>query len=189
MSGTLFIDACVMRDVSRTERLAQELISRLDCDPVETIILEDAGIDGLDSKTLEFRNECISKGDFSDPMFDHAKKVLDADTVIIAAPFWESSFPATLKAYLERISVPRLTYRYNERGIPEGNCHARLYYVTTRGGPLPDEGDLGLAIIKNTCHAFGITDIRVLSANALDIVGNDVEAILQDAISRIQDII
>ena len=46
-----------------------------------------------------------------------------------------------------------------------------------------------LAGVIIALNSFGITDIRVLSANALDIVGNNVEAILQDAISRIPDII
>ena len=35
----------------------------------------------------------------------------------------------------------------------------------------------------------GIKDVRILSANALDIVGNDPEAIINDAISRIDRIL
>ena len=188
MPGTLFINACVRRGTSRTDRLARALLSALG-GGFEEVVLETSDVRGLDSASLERRDSSIASGDFSDPMFDRAKRFMDADTVVVAAPFWESCFPATLKAYLEEVSVPRLVYRYNEHGIPEGNCRCTLYYVTTRGGPVPDEGDLGLMVIRETCRVFGITDVRVLSASGLDIVGNDVEAILSEAIERIPGLV
>ena len=43
-------------------------------------------------------------------MFDLAKQFAEADEVIIAAPFWDLSFPAALKQYFEQINV---------LGIPE----------------------------------------------------------------------
>lgn len=189
MTGILYIDSCVLRETSRTERLAQALLDSLGRDDVETVVLEEAGIEGMDSAGLERRNRFIEADDFSDPMFDHAKKLLDADIIVISAPFWESCFPNTLKSYLEAVSIPRLTYRYNEMGMPVGNCHATVYYITTRGGPATDEEDLGLAIIRRTFWAFGTTDVRVLSASNLDIVGNDVEVILAEAMGRIPGIL
>lgn len=189
MTGTLYIDACIRRDTSRTEYLAGELISALGDTDVETIILESAGIPPLNTDMLDRRDAFIASDDFSDPMFDHAKRFKDADTIVIAAPYWELSFPSTLKAYFENISVPRLTYRYDENGIPRGLCRARLFYVTTRGGPTTDDEDLGISIIRGLCRMYGIEDMRVLSASSLDIVGNDVDAILSDAVSRIPGII
>ena len=109
MSGTLYVDACFNRDTFRTERLAQALLGALGDTDVETILLEDAGIRGLDSESSLNRGaRAVSDMDFSDPMFDNAKKFLDADTIVIASPFWESCFPSTLKAYLETVSVLRL---------------------------------------------------------------------------------
>lgn len=189
MTGTLYIDACVHRDTSRTEYLAGELISALGDTDVETIILESAGIPPLNTDMLDRRDAFIASDDFSDPMFDHAKRFKDADTIVIAAPYWELSFPSTLKAYFENISVPRLTYRYDESGIPRGLCRARLFYVTTRGGPTTDDEDLGISIIRGLCRMYGIEDMRVLSASSLDIVGNDVDAILSEAVSHIPEVI
>lgn len=188
MSGLLFIDACVRRETSRTERLAKGLLEALGGD-FETVVLETAGIKGLDSKDVAIRDEARVSGDFSHPMFDHAKRFIEADTVVIAAPFWESCFPSTLKSYLEAISVPRLTYRYNEQGIPVGNGHARVFYVTTRGGPVTDDRDLGYMVVSDTCRSCGATDVRILSASGLDIVGNDVEAIMDEALSRIPEVV
>ena len=54
---------------------------------------------------------------------------------MIAAPFWDLSFPASLRQYLEQVNVPGITFRYTEEGIPVSLCRARrLYYVTTAGG-------------------------------------------------------
>ena len=189
MTGTLYIDACVRRDTSRTEYLAGELISALGDTDVETIVLESAGIPPLNTDMLDRRDAFIASDDFSDPMFDHAKRFIEADTVVIAAPFWESCFPSTLKSYLEAISVPRLTYRYNEQGIPVGNGHARVFYVTTRGGPVTDDRDPGYMVVSDTCRSCGATDVRILSASGLDIVGNDVEAIMDEALSRIPEVV
>lgn len=189
MSGTLYVDACFNRDTSRTERLAQALLDALGDKDFETVVLEDAGIRGLDSESLNMRNKAVMDMDFSDPMFDHARKFLDADTIVIAAPFWESCFPSTLKAYLEVVSVPRLCYRYTEFGGTVGNGHARIFYVTTRGGPASDAEDLGFEVVKATGRLFGDDDVRILSASGLDIIGNDVEAILAEAVGRIPDII
>lgn len=189
MGKVLYIDACVRRERSRTERLAQRLLSELGHEDVETIVLENAGIMGMDSESLDRRDRFIAEGDFSDPMFDHAKRFMEADVVVIAAPFWESSFPSTLKAYLEVISIPRLVYRYNEKGYPEGNCNGRVFYVTTRGGPVTDDQDLGARILEVSMKTYGMKSFDVISANNLDIVGNDVDAILDDAMSRIPSII
>ena len=189
MVKVLYIDACVRRGTSRTERLAQRLLSELGCDDVHTIVLEEAGIQGMDSATLDRRDRFIAEGDFSDPMFDHAKRFMEADIVVIAAPFWESCFPCTLKAYLEAISIPRLVYRYSDAGYPVGNCNGRVFYVTTRGGPVTDEDDLGARILETSMTTYGMRSFDIVSASNLDIIGNDVEAILEDAMSRIPSII
>ena len=49
-------------------------------------------------------------------MFDLAKQLISADHVVIGAPYWDLSFPARLKIYLERCSVDKLTFLYDENG-------------------------------------------------------------------------
>ena len=77
-----------------------------------------------------------------DAAFARARQFgVDADRIVIAAPFSASSYPASLKANIQDIDVVGILYRYGERG-PVGLCNAdKLAYVTTRGGMLPDEAD------------------------------------------------
>ena len=101
---------------------------------------------------------------------------------MIAAPYWDLSFPAALKQYLEQINVVGITFRYTETGIPLGLCNAkRLYYVTTAGGGFaPDEYGFGYieALARNY---YGIQDLRLIKAVGLDIYGADVGEIMKAA--------
>lgn len=78
----------------------------------------------------------LKDGKFDDPMFRYAKQFANADEIVVAAPFWDLSFPAKLKIYLEQIAVAGITFRYTN-GRPTGLCKAKkLTYITTSGGPI-----------------------------------------------------
>jgi len=184
----LLIDACV-RPESRTRPLAQQLAQRLAAqtdDAVETLHLYEAGLPAMDEATLAHRSACCTTGDFSKPYFRFAKQFAAADRIVIAAPFWDLSFPAALKQYIEAICITGLTFRYSEAGIPIGLCRAqKLYYVTTAGGPI-FEPAFGYGYIQMLAQAmFGIPECACLKAENLDIVGSDVDAILAQARAEI----
>lgn len=176
----LFINACV-RKCSRTKKLAKRLLSRIN-EPFEEVRLEDAEFPVVDEKFLDARDGLIRKGDFCDPMFVLSRQFAAADEIVIAAPFWDLSFPASLKQYIEQINVVGITFRYTPEGIPEGLCKAkRLTYITTAGGDyFPEE--YGFGYIKALAQNFyGIKDVRLIKATGLDIVGADEEEILNKA--------
>ena len=177
----LYIDACV-RTESRTRSLAQHLLQLMaqqtgDC--IETLRLYESALPAMDEATLERRSALCTAGDFSDPYFRFAKQFAAADRIVIAAPFWDLSFPAILKQYLETICITGLTFRYSEAGIPVGLCRAqKLYFVTTAGGPI-FEPAFGYGYIRALAQTmFGIPDCVCLKAENLDIAGNDADAIL-----------
>lgn len=177
----LFVNSCV-REGSRTEKLARALLAKLGGEYTE-VNLEREGLIPLDGKTLEKRNRLIAAGDYSDPMFRYARQFRDADTVVIAAPFWDMTFPASLKTYLEHLCVIGLVSRYTDAGIPEGMCRAqKLYYVTTSGGPcVPDFGFGQIDVLAK--QYFGIPETELIRAEFLDIAGNDADAIVDRAIA------
>lgn len=111
-------------------------------------------------------------------MFDYAKQFASADTIVIAAPYWDLSFPALLKTYFENIYITGIVSEYDENGLPHGLCRANeLYYVTTAGGPYDPTYSYGYveSLAKNF---FGISTTHLVKAEMLDIVGNDAEEIL-----------
>ena len=174
----LFINACV-RKKSRTKRLADLFLAKRN-KPFQEIRLQEVEFPVFDEEFLKRRDRLIMEQDFSNPMFDLARQFADADDIVIAAPFWDLSFPAALKQYFEQINVLGVTFLYTPEGMPKGLCRAKsLTYITTAGGnAVPEE--FGFGYVKALAQNFyGIPDVRLIKAEGLDIVGADTEAILQ----------
>ena len=173
----LFINACV-RSESRTRRLADRLLAKLNR-PYEELRLDKIGFPFTDEEFLKMRDRLISGREFNNVLFDQARKFAEAETIVIAAPYWDLSFPAALKQYFEQINVVGITFKYTEEGIPMGLCKAqKLFYVTTAGGGFAPQ-EYGFGYVKALAQNFyGIQDVRSVVATGLDINGADVEAIL-----------
>ncbi len=182
----LFVNACVRKE-SRTKRIADSLLQRLS-GPVKELNLSETDFPVTDEAFLKHRDELIAGSDFGDPMFNLARQFSEADKIVIAAPFWDLSFPASLKQYFEQINVTGITFYYTNEGIPKGLCSATdLYYVTTAGGNyFPEE--YGFGYVKSLAQGFyGIQNVRLIRALGLDIAGADTERIVQDTINSIGD--
>ena len=184
----LFVDSTVRED-SRTRRLAERLVSRLKDDEVRVLHLEDERLRPFDARTLAQRTRAIEAGLWNSPLLSKATEFAAADQIVVAAPFWDLSFPSLLKTYIEWISVLGVVFRYSDDGRPVGLCRARrLFYVSTSGGPAETD-PFGFGYVEALAKSFwGIPDVRRIAATGLDIVGADVKAILQEAESEIDKI-
>lgn len=184
--GVLLINACV-RQGSRTLALARHALKRLG-GVVEEVDLSREDLPVMDREHLAERTEKTAKGDFTDPMFRFARQFAAADEIVVAAPYWDLSFPAVLKAYLESVNIPGITFEYGEDGVPRGLCRARrLLYVTTSGGPVVSD-EPGYGYLRLLCTAFyGIQDTLCFKAEGLDVEGADVEGILSECRRRIDE--
>ncbi len=181
----LYIDVCVRGD-SRTRELGEALLSRLGGDVVRVNIGE-MKFDITDEAFLKQRDSLIAKRMFDDDSFKLARQFAKADTIVIAAPYWDLSFPAALKQYIEKINVLGITFEYSAEGYPIGLCKAKkLYYVMTAGGNYVPE-EFGYGYIKALAENFyGIKEVRLIKATGLDIFGNNPEEIMAEAISGIE---
>ena len=184
----LFINACVRKE-SRTRRLADRILSKLN-QPFKEVCLQEKQFPVVDEAFLAMRDRLISEGDFENPVFDLAREFAEAETVVIAAPYWDLSFPAALKQYFEQINVVGISFQYTEDGIPVGLCKAnRLFFVTTAGGCYAPE-EFGFGYIKALAqNYYGISDIRLFKAVGLDLIGADVEGIMRSAEESIADMV
>ena len=162
----LFINACVRKN-SRTLVLAKSVIQDMNGE-VEELDLNLEKIEPLDRELLERREVLIKDGELDDPMFRYAKQFSMADEIVIAAPFWDLSFPAKLKLYFEQITVSGITFKYTN-GKPSGLCRAKsLTYVTTSGGPIFE--DFGYTYVKALAKSFyGIEKTKTVRITNLDV--------------------
>ena len=162
----LFISACVRKD-SRTLVLAKNVMKDIKGEIIE-LNLNLENIEPLNTELLEKRDSLIKDGKLDDSMFRYARQFAQADEIVIAAPFWDLSFPAKLKIYLEQITVSGITFKYMD-GRPKGLCKAKkLTYVTTSGGPIFD--DFGYTYVKTLAQKFyGIEKAEAVRAMNLDV--------------------
>ena len=176
----LFINACV-RTESRTRRLTDKLLAKLG-EPFTEVRVQEIPFPVVDEAFLRERDRLSAAGAFDNPIFALARQFAGAETIVIAAPYWDLSFPAALKQYFEQINVVGVSFDYTPEGVPVGSCRAkRLFYVTTAGGTyVPEEFGFGYVrvLAQNYC---GIRDVRKIEAVGLDVDGADVEAILNAA--------
>ncbi len=174
----LYVNACVRKD-SRTNELAQYALRKLRGN-IDEINLDFEKIAPLYKEQLELRDSLIQDKNYNHPMFKYAKQFANADIVLVSAPYWDLSFPAILKTYIENINVNGITFSYSEKGYPVSLCKAKkLIYITTAGGPIISD-DFGFGYIKSLAENFyGIKDITYIKAEGLDVWGANIQEILE----------
>lgn len=190
MKKLLYINACV-REESRTDFLSRKVLEKALNQANESgqeVTIKELYIGNMDlqpltKERLEKRTELGNCGNFSDPMFDLAKEFAQADEIVVGAPYWDLSFPASLKVYIENICVTGITFRYSEEGYPIGLCKGKkLTYVTTAGGHI-GQFNFGYDYVKTIAQGmFGIGEVELVKAEGLDIFGADVEGIIKEAV-------
>ncbi|WP_295616415.1 NAD(P)H-dependent oxidoreductase [uncultured Intestinimonas sp.] len=193
MARLLFVDACVRGERSRTLKLARRFLEAYRrAHPEDEIVERDLMEERLEPQypeVLAERDALWEAGRLEEPMFAPARQFAAADKIVLAAPFWDLSYPAILKIYLERISVTNITFGYDESGRSVGLCRAeKLLFITTRGGdfsrPETSWMESGGGHIRALCAMYGIPSFQLLCAEGLDDVRNDKDALMARALDR-----
>ena len=182
----LFIDGCVSQrgPASRTRALSGAFLSAFQAAhpeaEVETVVLETLDAKPFLPAALDERDALASIGAFDAPVFDLARQFRGADRIVAAAPFWDLSFPAAMRTYIEHISVNGLCYHYEADGC-HGDCRGtRLAYLTT-GGDFQRPESLGVLYWKQLSAMFGIPRFDYVFAGGLDVDPAKTAALLEAA--------
>lgn len=182
MDTLLYIDCCIRgARTSRTEKVAHAFLDALEGRyRIERIPLADLNIQPLHASDLSYRDALIACNGYDSPIFDFARQFVAADRVLVAALYWDLSFPSLLKVYLERLMVNGLAFKYvDDQSV--GLAHAdKAVYITTAGGFIAD-GAFGSGYVQAVFEMLGIEGFSVVKAEGLDVVGNDVEALVSRA--------
>lgn len=180
--NTLFINACVRED-SRTLYLAHHLLKYIYGD-VTHLELAEMKLSPLTRERLDERDTALYNRNYDAGILRLARQFAQADTIVIAAPFWDLSIPTLLKCYIENITAAGVTFDYADNGY-RGLCKAKkLYFVTTSGGRRSP--DFGYSYVSTLAKEFyGIQETVCYAAECLDIMGSDVDAILAEVIAEI----
>jgi FMN-dependent NADH-azoreductase len=110
-----------------------------------------------------------------------------ADIVVIGAPIYNFSIPATLKTWIDMVSRARKTFRYTENG-PEGLLKGKKAYLITPSGGVPvgSAVDFATPYLRHALAFIGITDVEIVGAAGAD-RGN--QEALDEARARIAELV
>lgn len=184
MKKLLYIDACIRDEMSRTKRIATPIVEALKQKyEVQTLVINDLDLSIVKKELITKRNN----GVIDPQVMSWAESVRDADRIVIAAPFWDMSFPAALKNFLELCSIFDVTFKSDEKTC-YGNCKAeKMLYITTRGMDI-STGDVleqGTPYLKAISWLWGIGPMQVISAQNMDYLSEkEIEERINKAISE-----
>lgn len=190
----LFVNACIRGEASRTAKLCRAALDEFAANWKGVQITEvDLGKEQplpLNVEQLQKRGALVNARDFNDPIFDDAKTFVQADMIVVGAPYWDLSFPALLKIYLEQTCVNGIAFYYDDQGQVQSMCAAKkALYITTAGGFI-GENNFGYEYVNGVFrHLFRIPRVDFASAEGLDIIGADVNKILSDGEQAVRAVI
>lgn len=186
MKEVLFVDCCIRGGESRTKQLAERFLAALDTDcRVTRLNLTEEELPYFMGDYFDERQRLLESGNRCHPRFRYAHQFAQADIIVIAAPFWDLSFPALLKVYIEQISVDGITFGSTENGL-QGLCRATdMVFLTTRGGFYTDDPmEMGSRYLDALHTFFGVDRYHCIAADGMDVAGFDAEGSLHDAMER-----
>ena len=197
MSKVLYIKANANdKEKSRTYKISDHFIETYKKnnpnDEIITLDLYEEGIDFLPQGQLNELHTPKPGEGLDHPILKYAFQFQEADKYVVAAPFWNLSFPAILKAYIDYICVTGITFKYTENG-PVGLCQGKkAAYIVARGGSY-SEGpgvafEMGEKYLRTIFAFLGITDFTTIAAEGLDVIGVDVNKIVENAIEKAQKV-
>ncbi|WP_054873746.1 FMN-dependent NADH-azoreductase [Oxobacter pfennigii] len=176
MSKVLYIKANAKPEgASRTFKISDSFIeaykeSHPD-DEVITLDLYKENIGFLSEDDIAHHN--VEPGAHRDhPVLKYAYQFLEADKYVFSAPFWNLSFPAILKAYLDYVMVSGITFKYTSQG-PVGLCHGKkAIHFVTRGGeysePPLSNFEMGDRYLRIILGFLGIQDFKTFAVERID---------------------
>ena len=166
MRKIFYVDAC-LRTGSNTKKIADAIIAKLaERYDIETVRLSEHTFPVVNNDILNDR----ANGIVPDEYVAMAKKLADADRLVIAAPFWDMSFPGALKVFLENMSLFNVTFGSNEKEC-YGLCKAeKVLYITTRGMNIStgDALEQATPYINAIGKLWGLGELHVISAQNMD---------------------
>lgn len=183
------IDACVRGPQSRTWRVAREVIEALSHRyEVVQFHLPAMKMEPLSPSALSDRNLC---GVVPQWARDAATQIASADRILVAAPFWDMSFPSCLKVFIEHTSLLGITFDTDDRKC-YGLCRCtKLLYITTRGMDIPtgDPLDGGTSYLRALSQLWGLGEVEVLSCRNMDYsTPAQIEGKIQEAVLKGREI-
>lgn len=119
----------------------------------------------------------------------YSKQFAEADKFVFAAPLWNLSYPAIVKAYIDYVMVAGITFKYTETG-PIGllaDKQKKAVHILASGGafsqsPVYQTGNQHLKIVLGFMGINNVTTITCENTGVLQ--GPDLEAAVSKSVEN-----
>jgi FMN-dependent NADH-azoreductase len=199
MKHILHLKSSLLGAASYSIKLGQAIVDRIQekypDSTVEELNLVDMEIPHLTPATLhalfsppdQLTEEDKALKRLSDELVD---QLLAADIIVIGAPLINYTVHTSLKAWIDHVTRPKITFGYSEDGRPVGLVTGKKVYVAMSSGGIYSEGpgqanDFVAPYLKAFLGFLGMTDLTVFRAEGLKVPGV-MEHAMQKAVDSIQ---
>lgn len=116
-------------------------------------------------------------------------ELFEADTLIIATAVFNFGIPSSLKAYIDHIVRPRVTFNYTAAG-PEGLVKGKKVYLVMARGGVYSEGpeqrlDFQDTYLRAVLPFIGLTDIELVTIERVGFGPEAVDRAVNSAFDRV----
>ncbi|EGT2192827.1 FMN-dependent NADH-azoreductase [Clostridium perfringens] len=190
MSKVLYIKANIKNEgESRTFKVSDSFVEEYKKNnPEDKIITLDLYKENIDFLRADDLGKLFGPKDEeskNNSILKYAYQFADADKYIIAAPMWNLSFPAILKAYIDYVSVSGITFKYTAEGPVGLLNNKKAVHIVSRGGGYDNSPyEMGDRYLRTILGFFGIKDIETIAIDNLDVMGVNVEEKVEEGIEK-----
>ncbi|EDT16498.1 FMN-dependent NADH-azoreductase [Clostridium perfringens] len=190
MSKVLYIKANIKNEgESRTFKVSDSFVEEYKKNnPEDEIITLDLYKENIDFLRADDLGKLFGPKDEeskNNSILKYAYQFADADKYIIAAPMWNLSFPAILKAYIDYVSVSGITFKYTAEGPVGLLNNKKAVHIVSRGGGYDNSPyEMGDRYLRTILGFFGIKDIETIAIDNLDVMGVNVKEKVEEGIEK-----
>lgn len=190
MSKVLYIKANIKNEgESRTFKVSDSFVEEYKKNnPEDEIITLDLYKENIDFLRADDLGKLFGPKDEeskNNSILKYAYQFADADKYIIAAPMWNLSFPAILKAYIDYVSVSGITFKYTAEGPVGLLNNKKAVHIVSRGGAYDNSPyEMGDRYLRTILGFFGIKDIETIAIDNLDVMGINVKEKVEEGIEK-----
>lgn len=121
------------------------------------------------------------------------EELFAADSIIIAAAMINFGIPSNLKAYIDHIVRPRVTFNYSAKG-PEGLVKGKKVYLVVARGGVYSEGPMQQLNFQDTylrtaLGFIGLNDIELITVEGVGFGPEAADRAVSNALSRVSAIV
>ena len=175
MGKLVYINCCIRKEESSTLKIATPIIDVLK----EKYEIQEIDLNSLSLDVLDYDKYHQRMGGYvHEEIITYAKDIAAADRIVIAAPFWDMSFPSRLKVFFEQTSLFNITFTDDGVSSCRGLCKAeKMLYITTRGGNFPtgSEFEQATPYLKAIANLWGIGPLETIDAYNMDYSSEEVK--------------